>query len=101
MIGLWIALFFCVGGSGLIRPNATARAMAPFPEKAGSASALLNSIGAGLGALTGFFLSLFHAKSAVPMASLLALCYVLAWLLFLAFRQMTKQRSVVLEQPGS
>ncbi len=98
MIGLWIALFFCVGGSGLIRPNATARAMAPFPDKAGSASALFSSIGSALGALSGFILSLFHAKSAVPMASLLALCYVLAWLLLLLFRQITKQRSL-LEQP--
>ena len=101
MVGLWVALFFCIGGSGLIRPNSTARAMAPFPEKAGSASALLNSIGSGLGALTGFLLSLFHAKSAVPMAGLLALCYVVAWLLLLVFRQVTKQRSVVLEQSGS
>jgi MFS transporter, DHA1 family, multidrug resistance protein len=101
MIGLWIALFFCVGGSGLIRPNSTARAMAPFPDKAGSASALLNSLGSGLGALTGFFLSLFHAKSALPMALMLALCYVFAWVLLIAFRHLTKQRSVVLEQLGS
>jgi MFS transporter, DHA1 family, multidrug resistance protein len=101
MIGLWVALFFCVAGSGLIRPNTTARAMAPFPEKAGSASALLNSLGSGLGALTGFFLSLFHAKSAVPMAGLLALCYVVAWLLLLVFRHITKQRFMVLEQRGS
>lgn len=101
MIGVWVALFFCVGGSGLIRPNATARAMAPFPEKAGSASALLNSLGAGLGALTGYILSLFHTQSAVPMAALLAVCYVVAWLLLLAFRQTTKRLSVVLEQGGS
>jgi MFS transporter, DHA1 family, multidrug resistance protein len=101
MIGLWAALFFCVGGSSLIRPNATARAMAPFPEKAGSASALLNSLGAGLGALTGYVLSLFHTESPVPMAALLALCYVVAWLLLLAFRQVTKESSVVLEQGGS
>jgi MFS transporter, DHA1 family, multidrug resistance protein len=101
MIGLWVALFFCVGGSGLIRPNATARAMAPFPEKAGSASALLNSLGAGLGALMGYVLSLFHTESAVPLALLLALCFVIAWLLLLAFRQITKGRAVVLEQPGS
>ena len=94
MIGLWIALFFCIGGSGLVRPNTTARAMAPFPDKAGSASALLSSIGSALGALSGFILSFFHAKSAVPMALLLALCYVLAWLFLLLFRQMTKQRSL-------
>ena len=97
MIGLWIALFFCVGGSGLIRPNATARAMAPFPNKAGSASALLNSLGSGLGALTGFLISLFHAKSALPMALMLALCYIFGWLLLLAFRHMTKQRSILIE----
>jgi DHA1 family bicyclomycin/chloramphenicol resistance-like MFS transporter len=98
MIGLWVALFFCVGGSGLIRPNATARAMAPFPEKAGSASALLNSLGAGLGAFMGYVLSLFHAKSPVPMTALLALCYVMAWLLLLTFRQLSKQPRV-LEHP--
>jgi MFS transporter, DHA1 family, multidrug resistance protein len=98
MVGVWTALFFCVGGSGLIRPNATAGAMAPFPERAGSASALLSSLGAGLGALTGYILSLFHATSPVPMAFLLALCYVVAWLLLLAFRQITKQPAVGLEQ---
>jgi MFS transporter, DHA1 family, multidrug resistance protein len=100
MIGLWMALFFCIGGSGLIRPNATARAMAPFPDKAGSASALLSSIGAGLGALTGYFVSLFHAKSALPMAFMLVLCYVVAWLLLLVFQQITKGRSTLIERYG-
>ncbi len=91
MVGLWLALFFCVAGSGLVRPNSTARAMAPFPEKAGSASALLSSLGSGIGALVGFFLSLFHAKSPVPMAALLALCYVLGWLLLFVFQRVVAQ----------
>jgi DHA1 family bicyclomycin/chloramphenicol resistance-like MFS transporter len=92
MIGVWAALFFCIGGSSLIRPNATARAMAPFPDKAGSASALLNSIGSALGALSGYLLSLLHAQSAVPMALFLALCYVLAWFFLLLFRQINRRR---------
>jgi MFS transporter, DHA1 family, multidrug resistance protein len=101
MVGLWLVLFFCVAGNGLVRPNTTARAMAPFPHKAGSASALLSSLGSGLGALVGFVSSLFHAKNAVPMAGLLALCYVLAWLLFLVFGQMTRQNLTPLEQKQS
>jgi MFS transporter, DHA1 family, multidrug resistance protein len=87
MVGVWALLFVCVAGSSLVRPNSTARAMASFPEKAGSASALLSSLGAGLGALVGFFLSLFPFKSAVPMAALLALCFVLGWVSLLAFQK--------------
>jgi MFS transporter, DHA1 family, multidrug resistance protein len=95
MIGVWVALFFCIGGSGLIRPNATARAMAPFAEKAGSASALLNSLGASLGALVGYVLSLFRVESAVPLAALIAFCFVVAWLLLVAFRKVTQHPGIV------
>lgn len=73
-VGMLVVLFFCVAGTGLIMPNATAAAMAPFAARAGSAAALLGTtqfaIGAGSGALVG----LLHNGTALPMVGTIALC---------------------------
>ena len=86
MVGVWIMLFICVAGSGLVRPNAQAAAMAPFPERAGLASSLLGGLGTGVGALAGALLSFFHAQSALPMAVIIASAYTLALLIFWGIR---------------
>lgn len=75
-----IALMFvslCV--TGLIYPNITALALAPFDKAAGSASALLGTIQYSLGATAGALVGMLHNDTAVPMAAIMATCSVLGW----------------------
>src|SRR5690606_12092971 len=53
-----VVLFFCIASTGLVGPNATAAAMAPYPQRAGSAAALLGAIQFVLGALAGALVGL-------------------------------------------
>ena len=75
------AIFLCLMTVGLILPNATAAVMAPFPEQAGVASALLGmlqfSVGAGHGSLVGFF----HDGTPRPMAFTMAGCATISLLI--------------------
>ncbi len=61
-------LFVCVATLGLLLPNAVAAAMQPFPEMAGSASALLGMLQYALGATTGALVGFLHDGTALPMA---------------------------------
>jgi len=71
-------LFFVVALRGLTFPNASAGAMAPFPDKAGSASALLGSVQFAIAAIASGAVSLFHNGTALPMAGVIAVCGLLA-----------------------
>jgi DHA1 family bicyclomycin/chloramphenicol resistance-like MFS transporter len=67
-------LFVCLAAVGLILPNATAAAMAPFPRHAGAASALLGTLQFSVGAATGAVVGLFHDGTGLPMALTIAGC---------------------------
>ena len=79
LIGILVPLFFVVSLRGLTFPNASAGAMAPFPEKAGSASALLGSVQFAIAALASAAVGLFHNGTAVPMAAVITVCGLLAF----------------------
>ncbi len=66
--------------SSFIIPNATAAAMSPFPESAGSASSLMGALSFGIGAVLGAVLGWLFDGSARPMASATALGGAAAWL---------------------
>ena len=68
------AIFLCLMTVGLILPNATAAVMAPFPEQAGVASALLGMLQFSVGAATGALVGYFHDGTARPMAFGMAGC---------------------------
>jgi DHA1 family bicyclomycin/chloramphenicol resistance-like MFS transporter len=72
-LGTTIALLFvflcCLG---FANPNAAALSLAPFSKKAGSASSLMGAVQMGMGALASVGVSLFNAKSAVPMIAIMA-----------------------------
>lgn len=70
--GLFI--FTCLCMTGLLYPNITALAMAPFDKAAGSASALLGTIQYTLGASGGALVGLFHNGTALPMTATMAFC---------------------------
>lgn len=82
LAGLLVPLFFYVGCIGMISPNATALAMAPYGRNAGSASALLGSLQFGMAALSAALMGVLHAapheKPALPMAAVIAACGLLA-----------------------
>lgn len=86
--GQLVLIFFCIASTGLVGPNATAAAMAPYARQAGSASALLGAVQFGLGALAGAVLGLLFNGTAMPMATLIASCGVGAFvaLQFLVLR---------------
>ena len=68
------AIFVCLATIGLILPNATAAAMAPFPHQAGVASALLGTLQFAVGAATGAVVGVFHDGTGLPMALTIAAC---------------------------
>jgi len=67
-------IFVCICMTGLLYPNITALAMAPFDKAAGSASALLGTIQYTLGASAGALVGVFHDGTALPMTATMALC---------------------------
>jgi DHA1 family bicyclomycin/chloramphenicol resistance-like MFS transporter len=75
-----VVLFCCIASTGLVGPNATAAAMAPYAQRAGSAAALLGAIQFVLGAGAGSLVGLLHNGTALPMAGVIALCAVGSYL---------------------
>jgi DHA1 family bicyclomycin/chloramphenicol resistance-like MFS transporter len=69
-----ILLFACLCTTGLLYPNVTALALAPFATVAGTASALLGTIQYTLGATAGAFVGMFHNGTGLPMVITMACC---------------------------
>lgn len=73
----WLAVvlpfMFFLFGTALIMPNATAAALTPFPQSAGSASSLIGAIGFSVGALISTGLGAAFDGSARPMAMVAAI----------------------------
>lgn len=72
-------IFVCLSMTGLLYPNVTALALAPFDKAAGSASALLGTIQYTLGASAGALVGMFHNGTAVLMTTTMAACGVVGW----------------------
>ena len=77
-------MFFCTVATGLVMPNAIARALAPYPAMAGSASALMGFVQMTLAAGVGIAVGHALAAGAQALAAAVALCSVLALLSYLA-----------------
>jgi len=67
-------IFICLCMTGLLYPNVTALAMAPFEKAAGSASALLGTIQYTVGATAGALVGVLHHGTALPMVGTMAAC---------------------------
>lgn len=79
--GLIVPLFVFIAGLGLILPNASAAALAPFAHSAGSAAALMGTLQFGVAGVVSALLGAVHARSAVPMAAAIAACALLGFVL--------------------
>jgi len=88
LFGLAAALFGFIACIGLILPNASALAMAPHGERAGSAAALLGTLQFALAAVAAMSVGAIHDASALPMAGIIAICGTLGALA----SQLTKTR---------
>lgn len=78
-VGILVALFGYVASLGFSIPNAAAGAMAPFPDQAGSASALLGTVQFTIAAGASAAVGATHDGTAVPMAAVIAVCGVTAF----------------------
>ena len=78
------AIFVSLATVGVIMPNATAAVMAPFPDQAGVASALLGMLQFAVGAATGALVGLLHDGTGRPMAVTMAGCATLGAIIILA-----------------
>lgn len=89
-----IFLFLC--GTGIVMPNASALAMSPFSDNAGSASSLMGAGQMGLGALTTVALSFFNDHSALPMVCIMAATSAAGMIILLVSKRKTNN-----EYPGN
>lgn len=69
-----LPMFGCTLATGIVMPNATGAALAPYPKMAGSASALMGFVQMALAAAVGIAVGHAYDGSAVPMALGIALC---------------------------
>ena len=85
--GLVLPCFFVLLGSyGLVSPNLTALAMAPFPRSAGSASALMGSSSSGTGAAVAPLVGLAGTHDATPTALVIAVACVASCVMWVSVR---------------
>ncbi len=78
--GLTIPLWLCLSCLGFTFPNSTAAAMAPFGDRAGSASAMLGTMQFGVAGLASATVGALGGHGAWPMVVTMAACACTAYL---------------------
>jgi DHA1 family bicyclomycin/chloramphenicol resistance-like MFS transporter len=85
-----IFAFLC--GVGITYPNTTALSLAPFAKNAGTAAALMGALQMAVGTVVSIVVSLFKSRSSIPMAGLMAIAAVLAFLILIIGKRMIKEK---------
>ena len=80
-------MFFCTAATGLVMPNAIARALAPYPAMAGSASALMGFVQMTLAAIVGIAVGHALSGGGAALAAGVAICTALAPLSYMTLIQ--------------
>ncbi|MCH5596656.1 multidrug effflux MFS transporter [Niabella ginsengisoli] len=94
--GITSSVVFCsifLACQGFTFPNASALALAPFEQNAGSASALIGCIQMAVGTLSSAMVSIFHNETAVPLGFVMAFCAVMAITILLTGKGIVKYRA--------
>lgn len=84
-VGLFFLTLSCLG---LMNPNASALALAPFSENAGSAAALLGFLQMGTGAIASMGVGLFGLARALPIVAIVSATSMVALLILLVGQRM-------------
>lgn len=92
LFSLIALMFVFLTGQGLTGPNTAALSLAPFPNHAGSASALMGSWRLGAGGIITALVSLFYNQTALPMVGMMSVCAVISLLLLYAGNSTVKYR---------
>ena len=87
LVGTIVMIFIILFFVGMSNPNTSALSMAPFSRNAGVASALLGAMQLGLGAVSSSAMGWFSGKSAIPLATIMALAAALAALILFIGRR--------------
>jgi DHA1 family bicyclomycin/chloramphenicol resistance-like MFS transporter len=85
-LGLGASLFLFLALNGAIGPMSTGAAMRHYGVNAGMASALIGTLSFSIGFVVSIAMGWFNALSALPLASLMALCAVGGLVLHLVLR---------------
>ncbi|HEY4651327.1 MAG TPA: multidrug effflux MFS transporter [Pontibacter sp.] len=85
-VGTLALLFTFMFSLGIINPNASALALAPFTRNAGSASAILGSMQMGVGALASAAVSYLHNRTLLPMTGIMAVLTTLSLIILVSAR---------------
>lgn len=86
--GTIVMIFSILCCVGITYPNTSALSLAPFSKNAGTAAALLGAFQMAVGTLTSVLVSLFKSRSAIPMAGLIAVAAVLAFIILVIGRRL-------------
>jgi len=93
-VGMIALIFLFLSAQGFISPNASALSLTPFPDNAGTASALMGTLQMGIGACASAMVSILNNGTAIPMTGIMALCTILALiLLFTGSKRLVKAES--------
>jgi len=87
-------LFLFLGCLGISNPNTAALTLAPFPDNAGSASALMGASQLGLGGLASFAVGIFVKDSMVPMVAIMTCTTIIAFFILIIGKKRIKKTIV-------
>ena len=87
-IAMIFAFLCCVG---ITFPNTSALSIAPFSKNAGTAAALMGAFQMTVGTLVSVLVSQFKSRSSIPMAGLMAVAAVLAFIILVIGRRMVPE----------
>ncbi|MBT1703685.1 multidrug effflux MFS transporter [Chryseosolibacter indicus] len=93
--------FICLTCIGLINPNASALAIAPFTRNIGSASALLGFIQLGTAALTSSGVGIFESKETYPIICLMLITSAIAGLILGVGRKIIGEGTVTVNDTAT
>jgi DHA1 family bicyclomycin/chloramphenicol resistance-like MFS transporter len=88
-IGMIFAILCCVG---ITYPNTSALSLAPFSKNAGTAAALMGVFQMAFGTLVSVVVGLFKNHNTVPMAVIIAVSSLVAFVILLIGRRMVPQQ---------
>ncbi|WP_217125966.1 multidrug effflux MFS transporter [Hydrogenophilus thiooxidans] len=78
-LGVMLPMWLCGAAAGLLMPNATGLALAPYPTIAGAAASLLGFSQMGIAAAAGTVVGHLLTETPLPMAAVIAVVMSWAW----------------------